>query len=1010
MSGTGHKRGRLSAILVMLALSVLGIACIPRLNIQYMPTSGGRDIIVSFSYPEASQEVVEADVTSLLEGTLSSLGGITQVSSVSRKGSGSITVRFQKGKDMDAARFEVASAIRNIYPSIPTGVSYPAVRLSSGRSSQRAISYILKSPLPSREIERYAREHLMSPLSALPDVDGAVLSGASPYHWVITFDATKARSSGISAQEIAESFMQCYSSDFLGMVRSPEGMLSVRLSGQARKDFGSIPIKKVGGQVIFLRDIASWRYEEALPSAYYRVNGLNTVTLDISTTESANLIRAVDAVKEEMGRLQVFMPEEITASVAYDASEYVRAELRKIYFRTLLCLLILLVFVFLVSRSWRYMFIVTSTLVVNILSALAIYALAGIQIHIYTLAGITVSLGIVIDTTIVMADHFRHWHNRRIISALFWATATTAGALLTTLLLPESERLNLTDFIWVIVINLTLSLLVAYFFVPSLMTYLPVSRSQGRQPVKRFRQKVKGRMLYRRYVAWGVKYRWLFVFALVLAFGIPRTFLSSSFGLFEKALDRSNFYRQPVRKQLIVRAGMLEGCTVHQLNEVIKSMENYLAGFNEIAVFTTSVSDYDNATIVVEFKPEYENSSFPSELKSQVTFMAANFGGANWRVYGIDDHSFNNNVVSDYKGSHIVLSGYNYQQLSNYARQLVDYLSRNARVREPEVWSGGSGGRPAMEYNMDYDFAALTVSGINPYRYYSELTSVLYNRPVGSVINEGASTEVVLRSSDLDVYDLWHVLHAPISVDSTQMTLASVGSIVKRRSGVDIRKVNQSYELDVCFDFIGGYNMQKSCMEDALDYMNNQILPIGFKAVNPDMAWGEAPRARYLWLILLIIGVVFVLLSMSLESIHFPLIILGMIPVSFIGVFLVFGLSDYAFDQGGFAAFVMLCGIVVNAGIYLVSMYQRLGGPEAPGCRQRIRLYEKAFGYKIVPIGLTILSTVLGLLPFLTDGPQEVFWFDFAIGTICGLAFSVVALVFVFPLFVVRPIWERRPR
>ena len=138
------------------------------------------------------------------------------------------------------------------------------------------------------------------------------------------------------------------------------------------------------------------------------------------------------------------------------------------------------------------------------------------------------------------------------------------------------------------------------------------------------------------------------------------------------------------------------------------------------------------------------------------------------------------------------------------------------------------------------------------------------------------------------------------------------------------------------------------------------------------------------------------MLSIALESLRLPLAVIGMIPVSFIGLFLTFGLSDFSFDQGGFAALVMLCGLTVNAGIYILSEYGALRGGE------QVHRYVRAFGHKIVPISLTILSTVLGLIPFLSDGPSEVFWFDLAIGTISGLLFSVVALLVFFPVFALR--------
>ena len=86
------------------------------------------------------------------------------------------------------------------------------------------------------------------------------------------------------------------------------------------------------------------------------------------------------------------LPFSITASVAYDSSEYVRDELGRICLRTGLCVLILLLFVLIIYRSWRYMLIILSTLAVNILTALAIYSFAGLQIHIYTLAGMVFSV------------------------------------------------------------------------------------------------------------------------------------------------------------------------------------------------------------------------------------------------------------------------------------------------------------------------------------------------------------------------------------------------------------------------------------------------------------------------------------------------------------------------------------------------------------------------------------------------------------------------------------------
>lgn len=1025
----------------MVAIAVVGIATMPMLNIQYKPSSGNRSVKVSYSCPGASAEIVEAEATSVIEGVLSGMENSVGISSVSKKGSGSVTVKFGKGTDMAAARFEVAAAVRNIYPSLPEDVTYPSISIDiGGNRNSVAISYLIKGGLPSQELVKYAENHMLYPLSSIPGVDKVSIYGGSPFEWVITYDSDKAMKAGISPEDIAEAFSETYSDEVLGMIQTDGGHLAARMSCLSSDDFGSIPVKAHNGRIIRLGDIATWKFQESVPKSYYRVNGLNTVTLSVGVSNSDNLLVVAGAVKKEMAMLSEAFPEGISATLAYDSSEYVSSELNRIYLRTGLCLLILLLFVFVIYRSWKYLFVVFSTLTVNILMALAIYNIFGIRIHIYTLAGITVSLGIIIDTTIVMADHYRTNHDRGAFPSLVSAIGTTVAALLMTLLLPESERANLTDFIYVIIVNLLISLVVAWFFVPSLMDRLPMPASGLSLRRKRFYARAVS--LYGRYIGWGLDHRWILVSAAVAAFGIPlcvlpdaddmekkedKTWigrcvekvvswtpyesnrkkidkmLGSSFGLFYRSLDKSDFYREPEKKVLSIKAGMPEGCTVSQLNEVVKAMENYLSQFDEIATFTTNVTSYDNARITVEFKPEYESSPFPSALKARVTQMAMNFGGATWSIYGVDDNYFSNNITSSgFKGGGIVLSGYNFRELCRYAEVLIDYLSENKRVSEPELRSG-EGGVPSTEFNLKYDYGRMASLGISPYSYYVELYDRLFEQELDPVIVDGTQADVVLKSSSLNTYDLWHLRNSPVSVDSVAVVLSDVGSIEKRRTGIDITRQDQIYKVIVAYDFIGSRELSEKVMDEAMDYMNSEVLPVGFKASPREYSWFQEHKDKYAWLLLLMTAVIYVMLSIGFNSVRFPLSVIMLIPLSFIGFFLTFGLSELVFDQGGFAALVMLCGIVVNAGIYLIYTYMSVSGGNVRLSRERsVRCYLKAFKRKVTPVSLTIISSILGLLPFLTDGPEEVFWFNFAIGTIGGLLFSVIVLLLYFPVFVVR--------
>jgi multidrug efflux pump subunit AcrB len=476
--------------------------------------------------------------------------------------------------------------------------------------------------------------------------------------------------------------------------------------------------------------------------------------------------------------------------------------------------------------------------------------------------------------------------------------------------------------------------------------------------------------------------------------------LSSTFGLFNKAMSHSDFYREPSRQRLNINAGMLEGCTVHQLNEVMRSMENYLAGIEEIEVFETRVTSYNNGNISVLFKPEYEGTWLPSKIKGDVISMAANFGGANWSVSGIDDNYFNNNIVSDTKSQSILLMGYNYDDLVRYGEVLIEHLRGNRRVSDPEIYGTGWRSSPKTEFNLRYDFEALERYGVSPYEYYSVLQSPLYGTVIMRLPHEGDYVNVRLESSAKDEFDAWHIDNQAVAVGDTRVKLSEVGGISKDRTGLPIEKENQSYAVTVRFNFIGSYQLANRAIREAVDYMNYQVLPIGFKADDDQGGWFYSNKEKYAGLILLVIALIFVICAVHFNSLRFPLAIIFMIPISFIGLFLAFGIGDFTFDKGGFAAFIMLSGITVNAGIYLVSEYLR--GPKG------ISAYVRAFDRKIVPISLTILSTILGLVPFLFDGPKEVFWFAFAIGTIAGMVFSVLALILFLPVFALkREDWNR---
>lgn len=1035
---SNRKLSSFSVLLIMGALMVIGLGVIPLLSIQYTPLQKSSSINVAYSWQNASARIIEQEVTSKIESALATINGVLTINSISRKNGGNVKVSFKKGIPPEVARFEVASQIRQLYPSLPDGVSYPNIPLSvQGSQSKSILTYQINADLPANQIEQYINSSVLIPISQIDGVNDVRLSGATPYEYRIKFDPEMARIYGISGDDVATAVNSSFREDVIGNVSlddMPQSIL-VKISGVKDENISSIPIKKTDDKIVYLSDIATVEYKEAEPLYYHRINGLNTINLTIYAEDGANILVVSSAVKERMIQLEELFPAGISARLSSDASVYIKDELHKIYVRTGLSLLILLIFVYVSSRKIKYLLIIFTTLIANLLVAAIFYKLLDLQIHLYSLAGVTVSLGIIIDTSIIMTDHYSYYRDKRVFTAILGALLTTIASLSIIFFLPDVQKENLVDFAMVIIINLTVSMIVSLLFIPSLLEKLRVKQgSITSLKIRSRRRVVIFDRIYVRFINWGRKHRWIYIIILVLGFGIPihlmpskltkineepsrfvklydkvvggdfyqsnrqifEKLLGGSLRLFSNSTGSSSYYREPERLRLTINAGMPEGCTVHQLNEVVRYMENYLSQFDEIDMFETNVNSYNNSSIYVTFKPESEKTGFPIMLKNDVIQAAMNYGGATWQVYGIDLNGFSNDISRGYKSHRITLTGYNYDMLLKYAEDLVDSLLLNRRVSEPAIMGEVSRTMPENEYYIQYDKHKISSSDIVLNEYYNYLSQQLFNRSMPPIFINNRMEYVSLESSQKDIFDLWHVKNDMIDIDSTKIKLVDIGSIDKRLSGINIIKNNQSYQLTVAFDFIGSYELAQRVINNNLDRLNDSTLPMGYKAELSVYGLSAKDKTQQVWLILLIIAIIYFICAILFESLLKPLVIILMIPVSFIGVFLTFGLLDVKFDQGGFASFVLLCGITVNAGIYLINEYNVISRNSR---RPSLNNYIKAYNRKITPIMLTIISTIIGLVPFLYDGKDDVFWYAFAMGAMGGMVMSIIALVVYMPIF-----------
>ncbi|MDE7374907.1 MAG: efflux RND transporter permease subunit, partial [Odoribacter sp.] len=819
---------------------------------------------------------------------------------------------------------------------------------------------------------------------------------------------------------------------------------------QLGSDIGKTPLTTVDGKIVYLDDIAKFDYKKRQETSFYRINGLNTIYLNISADTETSIIKASAELRKQMEKIQANLTEGFYVTLTNDAAKEVRGELVKLIKRTLLSLVILFLFVWIVSRSGRYLSVIAVSLFANVLIAVIFYYLFDVELNLISLAGVAVSFGIMIDTVIVMADHYNYYHDRSAFVAILAALLTTIGSLVIVFFMPDYVKGALNHFSMIIIINLVVALFVALFFVPAIIERNGLCRHRVKKSHCRLRRMARWNRFYSRYIVFTQRRKWVYVVIFVVAFGIPLHLLPARLGKndyyhrpgerqeatwYENAYNKtigSNFYQGTLRKplekmlggtlrlfssiqssrtfsqrerdvKLYISARLTEGDEATVLNQKMWEMDRFLSKFKEIKRFVTRVNG-KTGSIEVEFADEHKHGAFPFQLESQVIREALLIGGVDWTTSGVSERGFTNSLGLGHKSHRIGVSGYNYDRLYRYAEMVAEKVKTNRRVSDVSIELNGSAysqsqDDPASEMYIKYDMEKIALNNLNLRQCYSALSALLNKGEIGTYRNKEQRIAIDYHSSERDKFDVWHLMNSHLSIGDRQVCYAHIGEIGKRNAAKRITKTNQEYSLQVAFNFMGSYDLSDRFIKQTTEEVN-AVLPVGFRTVNESFGWYEDRGTQY-WLILLIVVIIFFTCSILFESFRQPLVIISLIPISFIGTFLTFYFSGVNFGTGGFASLVLLSGLVVNAAIYVINEHN--GWVKRDSGRfvrsNPVRLYVRAYNHKIIAVLLTILSTILGLVPFLIDGPKaEEFWFSFAIGTMGGLLFSIIALVFFMPI------------
>lgn len=1037
--------------IVLLVCCLLGALLVPYLSIQLNPSPRTQRLSVSYSYPDASPEVIEQEVTSRLESAFATLRGLVEIKSTSDAGNGQITLNFDRKADIEKIRMEIAMLIRQIYPRLNEHVSYPQITYQSEFEEYNTLLiYTLSSDWPANRLEQLVDEQIAPSLSRETGVRQIELTGLRTQEYRIIINEQLRSALGLTTAQIQQAIRQHLSQQELGLagfqLEGQKERLSVRYGARVNtrspeSDLGQIPLARQGGRTILLSDVAVVKKNLAKARGYFRINGQTAVTLHISADQKTNQVRLAQKVKEKMAVLQTGLAGSVRFDLVRDETAFLSDELQKIGLRVGATFLLLLLFMIVVRPHRRYLLLVWGSLAASLLISVLFYYGLGLELHLYSIAGWTLSLGIVLDNLLVMADHIRHHGNQRIFPAVFSATLTTIGALSVIFFIEEQYRETLSDFSWIFMINLLVSLLVALIFVPGLYHGLFHGEQERRFSIRRKKRVLWFTRGFRKYILFSTRFRGAFFFILILSFGLPlfllpdkwdeerlaarwfnQTFgsdlyrqkirppadkyLGGAFRLFHQKKDQFYFQQQRQEKtKLYLQAKMPFGGTTEQLNEIIQTIEAYLSQYPEIDKYESRVTAPDQSSISITFKEEFEKGVFPYTLKSRLESLAVATGSADFSVYGVG-LGFNNEVRGSRLSMQIQLLGYNYEELWRLAFEARERFLQHMRIQKAFINAEPSYFEPKEEY---YQIRLPKMTELQQGRLSPALIGELLRESkvekgiAGYLQLDNESYPIALYAADERQDQLWNIRNRPFVLDSNQIYRHAHYLDLSREKGQQkIVRLNQQYQLILSYEFIGNNRLGQKVMEQKLDTLARQ-LPMGYRIqkLGYGRFWSSKKgQDRLLQILLAALLSIFMINAVLFNSLRQAFIPLLLIPPAYIGVFLCVSFFDFRFDQGGFASFLLVAGLSVNAALFIINDYNnyRQKKPRL----SHLDCFLKAFNAKIIPIILTALSTIIGLLPFILFDTGQTFWYSLAICTIGGLTFSTLAVYLFFPLFFLR--------
>jgi multidrug efflux pump len=417
------------AWVIALFILVFGAIAITKLPVAQYPTVAPPSLIISAVYPGASAKTLDESVISVIEQELNGAPGLAYMESVSQaNGTGSITVTFEPGTNIDLAQVEIQNRLGRATPRLPASVTQQGVRVNKAASN-----FLLLLTLTSTDgkvdplaLGDYASRNILPEVQRLPGIGQAQLFGTERA-MRIWLDPAKLSNFNLSPSDVNSAIRAQNALVPAGAIGDLPNLSSQTMSatvvvkGQLEnvEQFGAIVLRaNADGSTVRLKDVARIELGSQGYGAYSRLKGKPAAGIGIQLSPSGNALAASKAVKAKMEELKRYFPAGVVYDVPYDTSKFVKVSMLQVVQTLLEAIVLVFIVMFLFLQNWRYTLIPTLVVPIALLGTFAVMLAAGFTINVLTLFGMVLVIGIVVDDAIVVVENVERIMNDEGLSPL----------------------------------------------------------------------------------------------------------------------------------------------------------------------------------------------------------------------------------------------------------------------------------------------------------------------------------------------------------------------------------------------------------------------------------------------------------------------------------------------------------------------------------------------------------------------------------------------------------------